>query len=69
MNQSIICGFKYINKQTGEFFIDEHNKIHPRSYSINNKIHLASFIVAVDHRTKLLIRLNDYLYPINSISL
>lgn len=25
MNQSIICGFKYINKQTGEFFIDEHN--------------------------------------------
>ena len=25
MNSSIICGFKYITKETGEFFIDEHN--------------------------------------------
>ena len=25
MNKSIICGFKYITKETGEFFIDEHN--------------------------------------------
>lgn len=25
MNNNIICGFKYINPLTGEFFIDEHN--------------------------------------------
>ena len=25
MNQNIICGFKYITKETGEYFIDEHN--------------------------------------------
>jgi hypothetical protein len=25
MNQNIICGSKYINNYTGEFFIDEHN--------------------------------------------
>jgi len=25
MNKSIICGFKYITKETGEFFIDENN--------------------------------------------
>ena len=25
MNKSIICGFKYINNNTGAFFIDEHN--------------------------------------------
>ena len=25
MNQNIICGFKYITNETGEFFIDENN--------------------------------------------
>jgi hypothetical protein len=25
MNNNIICGFKYINNETGEFFIDEHD--------------------------------------------
>ena len=25
MNQNIICGFKYITKETGEYFIDENN--------------------------------------------
>ena len=25
MNKNIICGFKYINNETGEFFIDENN--------------------------------------------
>ena len=25
MNNNIICGFKYVTPETGEYFIDEHN--------------------------------------------
>ena len=41
MNQNIICGFKYINKETGEFFIDQNNirnGLDSILYKINNKI-------------------------------
>ena len=37
MNKSIICGFKYINKQTGEFFIDEHDIRNGLDNILNNK--------------------------------
>ena len=41
MNQNIICGFKYITKETGEYFIDEHNiknGLDNLLYKINNNL-------------------------------
>ena len=41
MNQNIICGYKYLNKETGEFFIDEYNiknGLDNILFKINNKL-------------------------------
>jgi hypothetical protein len=41
MNKNIVCGFKYINYYTGEFFIDEHdikNGLDNILYKINNNL-------------------------------
>lgn len=68
MNQSIICGSKYVNKLTGELFIDEHdikNALDNLIYKINNKLYLPlewwNQTYSVDKRS---VELRNFLYNI-----